>query len=429
MDYRYLFDGIDQKIKLQDGRYVVPINFDNGATTPPLKSVTQIINDNIKYYGSIARGIGFKGEYCTDMFENSRQTVLNFFGLKNDDTHTVIYTKSDTESLNILANILIKNKNDVVLTTRMEHHANDLPFRRLAVMDYVDVDKNGRINLNDIEEHLKNGKGKIKIVTITGASNVTGYINPIYDIAKLAHKYDAMIIVDAAQLIAHKKININDEVHGERLDFVTYSAHKAYAPFGCGAIVGLKEYLSDLDPFLTGGGCVAGVFDNKVIYGAIPNRFESGTQNFFGVISMAKALEDLNKIGFANIQEHERQIKEYLIKNMKSMSKVILYGDSENIDDRLGVISFNLSNMNYEKAASILANDFGVSLRYGKFCAHPYVYKLLGVKDFDAYRDVVSGNYEYGMIRISLGLYNTMQEAETFLRYLQKITNNSFYIK
>lgn len=131
MDYRNLFDGIDDKIKLSNGVLLTPINFDNGATTPPLKSVTQIIYDNIKNYGPIARGVGFKGEYCTTMFNKARDIILDFFCVLDNDDYTVIYTKSDTEGLNALANVLIQDKDDMVLTTRMEHHANDLPFRRV----------------------------------------------------------------------------------------------------------------------------------------------------------------------------------------------------------------------------------------------------------------------------------------------------------
>ncbi|WP_296647836.1 aminotransferase class V-fold PLP-dependent enzyme, partial [Romboutsia sp. 13368] len=256
MDYRDLYDGIDDKIQLPSGKYITPINFDNGATTPPLKSVTKAIQDNIKNYGPIARGVGFKGEYCTSRFNNARDTILEFFGLGDCNTHTVIYTKSDTESLNILANSLIKDKEDMILTTRMEHHANDLPFRRLGRMTYVDVDELGRINIDDIEKELKKANGKIKIVTVTGASNVTGYITPIHEIAKLAHRYGAIIIVDGAQLVAHKEININGNCEEESIDFLTFSAHKAYAPFGSSAIVGLIKDLYSKEPFEKGGGCV-----------------------------------------------------------------------------------------------------------------------------------------------------------------------------
>ncbi len=518
MNYRYLFDGIDEKIKLIDGSYVTPINFDNGATTPPLKSVTKLIQDNIKNYGPIARGVGPKGEFCTTEFAKARETILDFFNLKESNTHTVIYTKSDTESLNMLANLLVKNKDDMILTTRMEHHANDLPFRGVGKVVYIDVDNLGRINIENIEEELIKSEGKIKLVTITGASNVTGYLNPIHDIAKIVHKYNAKLIVDAAQLIAHVKVDMKGNSKDEEIDFLTFSAHKAYAPFGGGAIVGLKKYLKDATPFLSGGGCVgnskdeeidfltfsahkayapfgggaivglkkylkdatpflsgggcvagvfdesviwapiperfeagtqnffgvitlkkylkdatpflsgggcvAGVFDESVIWAPIPERFEAGTQNFFGVITMAKALKDLKELGFHNIELHEKQIKDYLIEEMKKIDNVILYGDINNTSDRLGVITFNVKDKNYEDVAVKMANEKGISLRCGKFCAHPYVYRLLGVSGEDAYKDIVSGEQNYGMIRVSLGLYNTIEEASKFIEELKLIAKN-----
>ncbi|MBQ6631904.1 MAG: aminotransferase class V-fold PLP-dependent enzyme [Romboutsia sp.] len=422
MNYRYLYDGIDDKIQLPSGKYITPINFDNGATTPPLKSVTKAIQDNIKNYGPIARGVGFKGEYCTTRFNNARDTILEFFGLGDCNTHTVIYTKSDTESLNILANLLVKDKEDMILTTRMEHHANDLPFRRLGKMAYVDVDELGRINIDDIEKELIKANGKIKIVTVTGASNVTGYITPIHEIAKLAHKYGAIIIIDGAQLVAHKEVNMKGNCEEESIDFFTFSAHKAYAPFGSGAIVGRKDYLNMKNPLLTGGGCVAGVFDEDTILTSIPERFEAGTQNLFGVIAMEQALKDLKDIGFENIEKHEAELKNYAINSMKNINNVILYGDANYTDDRLGVITFNVKDINYEEVALRMATEKGISLRSGKFCAHPYVFRLLGVSDSDAYRDIVSGEYFYGMVRASFGLYNTIEEVDIFLNQLELIS-------
>ena len=424
MDYRDLFDGIDDKIKLSNGDYTTPINFDNGATTPPLKSVTQIIQDNIKNYGPIARGVGFKGEYCTMMFNKARDVILNFFGLGGNDDYTVIYTKSDTEGLNVLANVLIKDKEDMTLTTRMEHHANDLPFRRVGKMAYVEVDELGRVKVDDIEEELIKAGGKIKVVTVTGASNVTGYTTPIHDIAKIAHKYGAFIIVDAAQLVSHKEVNMKGNSKDEEIDFLTFSAHKAYAPFGSGAIVGKKDYLNEEDPFLSGGGCVAGVFDERLIWTAVPEKYEAGTQNFFGVIAMAKALADLESIGFENIEEHERELKNYIIQGMKSINNVTMYGDTDYTEDRIGVIPFNIQNKDYSEVSMMMATEKGISLRSGKFCAHPYVYRLLGASDSDAYRDVVSGEYFYGMIRASLGLYNNINEANIFLNEIDYIANN-----
>lgn len=421
MTYRELFEGIETEVKLSNGSYIIPINFDNGATTPPLKSVINTILEDIKYYGPIARGLGQKGDICTKKFEEARENVLDFFNLKGNNTHTVIFTKSDTEGLNLLANILIKDNNTKVLTTRMEHHANDLPFRYKSQVLYVDVDSLGRINIDDIRKKLAEHKGKIRLVTITGASNVTGYINPINEIAKICHENDAKIIVDAAQLVAHKDINMKGNTKDEQIDFLTFSAHKAYAPFGSGAIVGLIEDLKDVDPFLRGGGCVKGVFDENVIWALPPQLHEAGTQNFLGVMAMVQALKDLKQIGFDNIQSHELYIKDYLIKEMKKIDKVILYGDTENTNDRLGVISFNINGMNYEEVAMKMANDMGIALRCGKFCAHPYAYRLLGVSDMNGYIDVVSDEENLGLIRVSLGLYNTIEEAKTFIEALQYI--------
>ena len=421
MNYRQLFDGIEVPVKLEDGSSIVPINFDNGATTPPLKSVTELIIENIKNYGPIARGTGQKGDICTTEFEEARKIILDFFNLGKLDTHTVVFTKSTTEGINILSKVLKREKNEIVLTTRMEHHANDLPWRFSGNVEYVEVDEMGRINIEDIENKLIENKGLIKYVSITAASNVTGYLNPINDIARLCHKYGAKIIVDAAQIVAHKEVNMKGKKYNEQIDFLVFSGHKIYAPFGCGAIVGLKQELSDVDPFLKGGGCVKGVFDKYVIWDDIPKRLEAGTQNFFGAISMAKAMKDLKKIGFNNIYNHEMDIKNHIIRNMKNMENIIIYGDSNNINDRLGVITFNIENKDYEYVAKKLANESGIALRCGKFCAHPYVFRLLGVSDLNGYIDVINDAEDYGTVRASLGLYNTMKEANIFLDKLEDI--------
>ncbi|MEF9990630.1 MAG: aminotransferase class V-fold PLP-dependent enzyme [Romboutsia sp.] len=420
-NYTELFTGIDSKVKLSTGNTVIPINFDNGATTPPLKSVVKAINENINNYGPIARGVGQKGDICTKRFEDARDTILDFFNLKGSDTHTVIFTKSTTEGMNLLANILIKDKSQTILTTRMEHHANDLPWRYTCNVLYVEVDRLGRINIDEIEQKLISNKGSIKYVSLTAASNVTGYMNPIHDIAKICHKYSAKIIVDGAQIVAHKKVDMKGTDTLDQIDFLVFSAHKVYAPFGSGAIIGLKEYLKNVDPFLKGGGCVEGVFDDFCIWNNIPNRLEAGTQNYFGTIAMSKSLTDLKAIGLDNVYSHEMEIKNHLIGNMAKMDRVILYGDTQNIEDRLGVIGFNVENIVYEDVAKKMANDMGIALRCGKFCAHPYVYRLMGISDLNGYIDVASTNEDIGMIRASIGLYNTLEEANTFLNALEYI--------
>ena len=419
LDYRKIFLGVDVKFKLENGKKLIPIGFDNGATTPALKCVFDEVYNNLLIYGSIGRGQGPKGELSTRKYEESRDKVLKFFNLQDTNTHTVIYTKTTTESLNILANILIKNKNDKVLTTRMEHHANDLPWRKNATVEYVDV--LGRIKIEDIENKLKKENGNIKIVSVTGASNVTGYINPIHEIARLAHKYGAIIVVDGAQLVAHKEVDMKGKDPSEQIDFLVFSAHKIYAPFGSGVIVGLIKYLDVKEPFVKGGGCVDYVFDDNVIWSEPPSLHEAGSPNFIGAMAMVRALEELKKIGFENIYNHERKIKDYLIEEMKKIDNVTIYGDTENTEDRLGVISFNIKNKDCYKVADIFAKESAVSLRAGKFCAHPYVARLLKVSNSYGEYEKNLDDADFGMVRLSIGLYNTMEEAKIFIDELKRI--------
>ena len=423
LDYRKMFLGVDVKFKLENGKEVIPIGFDNGATTPCLKCVFDEVYNNFLIYSSIGRGQGIKGELSTRKYEESRDKVLKFFNLQDTNTHTVIYTKTTTESLNILANILIKDKTDKVLITKMEHHANDIPWRNTATVEYVDVDELGRINIDDIENKLKKGNGNIKIVSITGASNVTGYINPINEIAKLAHKYGAKIIVDAAQLVAHKEVDMKGKNPMEQIDFLVLSAHKIYAPFGSGLIVGLIKDLEVEEPFLKGGGCVDYVFDDKVIWNQPPSLHESGSPNFIGSMAMVRALEELKNIGFENIYNHERKIKDYLIEEMKKIDNVIMYGDIKNTKDRLAVIPFNIKNKDCYEVACEFAKESAVSLRAGKFCAHPYVSRLLKLSNFYKQYENNLSDADFGMIRISIGLYNTMDEAMIFIDELKKIAS------
>ncbi len=471
-DFRRLFIGLDTLVKLKDGSETVSIGFDNGATTPSFKCVIDAIYENLLTYGSIGRGNGQKGEISSDRYEKSRDIVLKFFNLEDSSTHTVVYTKTATESLNLLANILIKNKSDKILTTRMEHHANDLPWRNTATVEYIEVDELGRIRLDDIENKLiankgsikyisitgasnvtgyinpiqveyievdelgrirlddiENkliaNKGSIKYISITGASNVTGYINPIHEVAKLAHKYGAKIIVDGAQLVAHKEVDMKGKDKSEVIDFLVFSSHKAYSPFGSGAIVGLSEDLENVEPFLRGGGCVDCVLDDMVIWSEQPSLHEAGSPNFIGVMAMVTALEKLKEIGLKNVYEHERELKEYLIKEMKQIDNVILYGDTENTDDRIGVIPFNIkcNDKDCYDIAQILADEYAIALRSGKFCAHPYVNRLLKISDSEAYEYNLNEDElgSLGMIRLSIGLYNTIEEAEIFLEALKRI--------
>ena len=421
MNYRHLFDGIETSVKIKDGSMVVPINFDNGATTPPFKYVNRQLKESISLYGPIGRGAGQKGDYCTEKYEESRKKILEFFNLSQRNEYTVIYVKSTTEGLNLLSNVLINDKKEKVLTTRMEHHANDLPWRYNSDVEYVEVDSNGRLDLKQLEEKLS--QNTFSYVSITGASNVTGYINPINSIAKIVHRYGAKLIVDGAQLVPHRKINMTGNHPDESIDFLVFSAHKMYAPYGVGVIVGLSKELNTL-PFLKGGGAVKTVSDSDVIWKPAPERHEAGTQNFLGIVALTASIDMIKKIGYNHIVSHENYLRNYLIRELRKIPNVILYGDYNNIDDRLGVISFNIKDKDYDYVSHKLADDFGIATRYGKFCAHPYVNRLLNVDDDTVIEKSLSNEKSTGMIRLSLGLYNTLCEAKCVVNAISYIANN-----
>lgn len=422
VDYRDLFDGIDFSIRLGDGAYATPICFDNAATTPPFKCVDEEILKQMQMYGSIGRGKGPKSEYSTKFYENCREYVKSYFNLKSDDRYTVIFTKNTTEGINLLANTLINSKSDKVLITRMEHHANDLPWRYKADVVYIDVDKQGKIKISDIEEQLIKNKGEIKFVSIAGSSNVTGYVNPIHKIAKLAHKYGAKIIVDAAQLAPHREINMKGNNDNDQIDFLALSAHKMYSPYGSGLVIGLKEYLESKEPFLKGGGAVDIVFDRDIYWSNSPERFEAGTPNYLGVVALYKAMDKLKEIGFDNIQEHEEFLKDRLIKGLKDINKVILYGDPD-YKYRLGVVTFNVDGISSDTVSDRLSYIRGIAVRQGAFCAHTYVRRLLGIDDLKGQELFKSGQKAPGMVRASLGLYNTSEEIDEFLNTMEFIIN------
>lgn len=423
-NYRELFNGIEVEVQLEGGGKKIPINFDNAATTPPLKQVDEFIYQNILMYGSVGRG-GQKSSYCTNAYEVSRNEVLNFFNLTPEDGYTTIYVKNTTEGLNLLANILCDRNTHKVLTTRMEHHANDLPWRKVSQMFYCDVDKEGKIKLEDMEERLRRAQGSIKYVTVAGATNVTGYVTPIHDIARLAHKYGAKLIVDGAQLVAHRAIDIKGKSKEEAIDFLVFSGHKMYAPFGSGVIIGRQEILEKREPYLSGGSAVAAVFDDDVYYKGTPYKDEAGTPNFLGAMGIVAAMAVLKQIGFQNIREHEDHLRRQLLNGLSKIPKVILYGDKKD-ENRVGVIPFNIQGIHHDEIGKWLQDKRAIAVRTGCFCAQPYVMRLLGIGDAERYRYFDNPNLPRpGMIRASFGLYNTEEEIDLFLNSIEDMIRGS----
>ncbi|MBQ2477853.1 MAG: aminotransferase class V-fold PLP-dependent enzyme [Erysipelotrichales bacterium] len=413
--------GVDEPVELPDGTKQPLINFDNAATTPTLKPVMDAVDEEMKMYGSIGRGFSQKSNHSTDIYMGTRDTVLNFLGA-DPDYHTVFYVNNTTDGLNKLASALIESEDDLVLCTRIEHHANDLSWRERCHVIYAEVDEQGRIIYDDIERLLTENEGKVKYVSVTAASNVTGYVTDVHRVAKMAHAHGAKIVVDGAQIVAHRKFSMKGETPEEDIDFFVFSAHKMYSPYGGGAVVGPYEILNEHMPEFYGGGIVKIVTDAAVVYKSAPEVYEAGSPNYAGVVGMAKAMEVLQEVGFDKIQEHEKVLNTRLIEGLKKIDNIIIYGDYENIDDRVGVVTFNISDLNSYVLAQQLANTGAVATRRGAFCAHPYVWRMMGISDEQAktYENCMDRNTP-GMIRVSFGIYNTVEEVDQFLEILNKV--------
>lgn len=418
-----LFIGLDEKVCDSNGHCIDGINFDNAATTPPIKSSIEYIEKLSNTYASIGRGTGQKAEITTNLYKESKNFLMSFFNIKDKEKYVVIYVNNTTEGINKLAKTLKKQPNEIILTSRMEHHSNDLPWRNRGQVEYIDVDENGRLKIEQLEEKLKINYGRVKYVSLTGASNVTGYINDIHFIAKLVHTYGAKLIVDGAQLVPHRKVNISGNTDDEQIDFLVFSSHKIYSPFGVGVIIGLKEDFANSTPDYLGGGTVELVLDNEIIYLPPPDKNEAGTQNFLGVMGLINSLKTIDTIGYDYIEKHEHALLEHTIKGLNSIPSVINYGDTKDISDRLGIATFNLENMYHHNVAEILAKKKGISVRHGWFCAHPYCRRLMNVSEKEAKEFLEDPTKKMlGMVRVSFALYNSIDEVNMFLNVLEDIS-------
>lgn len=429
LNYRSLFLGLDTQVPLAAGGSALGINFDNGATTPPLISVMEEINRFAPLYGSVHRGAGYKSVISSQIYEQARTEVLKFVG---GDTRTdvVIFVKNTSEALNKLANRLWnKNKKEVILTTWMEHHSNLLPWRDKFHVDYIEIDEQGRLRMDDLMTKLERYQGAVKLVTVTGASNVTGHRNPIHRIAELAHRYGAKICVDGAQLVPHAPVDMRPSHSLEHIDFLAFSAHKMYAPFGTGVLIGPRSFFEQGDPDYKGGGTVKMVTPDRVLWDDPPHKEEAGTPNLMGVVALVAAIRTLSTIGIKKVTQHEEELLGYAYDRLRWMEGINFYGgiplNRQQLSQRIGVISFNVEGLFHEDVAELLAKEGGVSVRSGCFCAQPYVQRLLHISKQEMEQHMANPTLPHpGMVRVSLGLYNTREEIDVFLNLLERIASS-----
>lgn len=424
--------GLDRLTPLLDGSLVPYVNLDNAASTPPLGDVIDALQNFLPFYSSVHRGTGFKSRLSSLAYDQAHEIIGRFVGA-DPEFNTVIFGKNATEAINKLSYRFPFSSDSVVLTTCMEHHSNDLPWRNRTCVVHVRATPEGRLDEEDFDRQLAAYRGRVSLVAVSAASNVTGFIQPIHRLAQKTHEAGAKILVDAAQLAAHRRIDMKPQDDPEHLDFVAISAHKMYAPFGTGALIGPSEIFLQSGPEYSGGGTVDMVTEDEVYWAGLPDREESGSPNVVGAITMATAANALMDLGMQNIAAHEEELTEYALKRLNSISGVKIYGESNPVakHERVGVIPFNLENIPHFLVAAILGYEGGIGVRSGCFCAHPYVVHLLNLSEEEQLswrQQILKGDKSNmpGMVRISFGCYNNIEDIDKLVEMLDRISRNDY---
>lgn len=433
MSVRERIVGINTRVPLLNGEARPYINFDNAASTPALKDVLDTVDEFMLWYSSVHRGTGFKSKIATQAYDDAHRIVADFVGANLRD-HAVIFGKNTTDAVNKLSYRLPLTKDDVVLVSLLEHHSNDLPWRARAQVEHIRADELGRLDEADLDRLLTRHAGRVKLVAITGASNVTGHLPDVHRIAEKAHRAGAQILVDAAQLAPHRPISMGALDDPAHLDYVAISAHKMYAPFGTGALIGRKDTFERGEPEYRGGGTIEIVTVDHVEWAGAPDRDEAGSPNVVGAVALAAAIKALNKIGMNAIADHEAELTAYTLERLAGIGGVAIYGDPEPraAAQRLGVIPFNIDGLSHFLVAAILGAEWGIGVRNGCFCAHPYLLHLLGLSAEESHRvrrDILNNDRRDmpGLTRISFGLYNTAEEVDVLIQAISNIARGKYY--
>ncbi|WP_304509918.1 aminotransferase class V-fold PLP-dependent enzyme [Anaerotignum sp.] len=377
------------------------IYFDNGATTPPMESVVKAIEEYTPWYKYVATN-SLKADFLSSLYERGRKTIKRFVGanLEND---IAIYTKNSTEAINILSNVIWMRhykQNPVVITTYMEHLSDYLPWKFRFETILVDVLPDGRLSMQDLEHKLWQYRQRVKLVAVTGASNVTGYVNPIHDIARLAHQYGAEIFVDGAQLVQHRTVCMRTADPAEHIDYLSFSSHKIYAPAFSGVLIGPQKAFDAALPLYFGAGMETFATDYEIKLKKSPARYEGGSNNLLGAIATSCALLTIDQTGMSAIRKQEQDLLAYGISLLSQNPNVIIYGDTGYLEDRIPMISFNVQGKTCKETADYLYDNYGLITKNGLIGSNLYVQKLTEGTPYD------------GVVRVSMAFFNQRFELD-----------------
>ncbi|WP_406259321.1 aminotransferase class V-fold PLP-dependent enzyme [Streptomyces chartreusis] len=417
--------GRDVTVPLVTGGEVTYAALDYAASAPALQRVWDDVAAYAPYYGSVHRGAGYLSQLSTDLFENARRTVAEFLDCRDDDQ--VVFTRSTTDSLNLLAAALPADCQVFVFET--EHHASLLPWRD-APVTYLNAPRTPRQAVETLERALadRDPYGPA-LVCVTGASNVTGELWPVRELAAAAHAHGARIVLDAAQLAPHHAVSVRDL----DVDWIAFSGHKLYAPFGSGVLAGRSDWLRAAEPYLAGGGASRKVSRREdggvdVEWHDSAARHEAGSPNVIGAYSIASACKALTEAGFDDLVAREQYLIEKVRAGLAEVPEVrilSLFGDDA---PRVGVLSFVVAGWNSSHFAAALSAEYGIGVRDGLFCAHPLVRTLLG-SDPQAQGEcgapeAAPGEKSLNAIRVSFGAGTPDEHVERFVNAVKELVTD-----
>ncbi|MFE3650536.1 aminotransferase class V-fold PLP-dependent enzyme [Streptomyces sp. NPDC059152] len=417
--------GRDVLVPLVTGGEAVYAALDYAASAPALQRVWDDVAAYAPYYGSVHRGAGYLSQLSTDLFENARRTVADFLGCRPDDQ--VVFTRSTTDSLNLLAAALPQGTRVFVFET--EHHASLLPWERRAdlAVTYLNAPRTPQQAVDSLEKALATREPYgPALVCVTGASNVTGELWPVRELAAAAHAHGARIVLDAAQLAPHHPVDLAEL----DADWVAFSGHKLYAPFGAGVLAGRADWLQEAEPYLAGGGAsrkVARRTDGgvDVEWHTTAARHEAGSPNVIGAYSIAAACRALTEAGFDGLVAREQELIAKVragLAEVPAVRVLSLFGDDA---PRVGVLSFVVEGWNSSHFAAALSAEYGIGVRDGLFCAHPLVRTLLGSEPQEPGEcgapEAAPGERSLNAIRVSFGAGTPDEHVERFVRAVKEL--------